>query len=71
MKLDFRKEFDRLFGLVSDREKKRNDHRLEKQALRIKRSLSDIERHTPMCLPNEEKPKNNFYGGIGEYTLLK
>jgi hypothetical protein len=70
MKTDFKKEFDDLFGLVSEREKRRNDFRLERQALRIKQALSKLKETSPADR-SKKNPKNHFYGVVGEYTILK
>jgi hypothetical protein len=49
MTLDLKSDFEKLFDLLSEREKRRNGNHLNKYALRIKRVLKEIE--------------TNIYGG--------
>jgi hypothetical protein len=70
MKIDLKADFDRLFELVTRREKEKYEFRLERQALRIKRSLLRL-KETPTDPGVPSRSKSNFYGVVGEYSLLK
>lgn len=69
MKVDLQADFDRLFELVTRREKEKYDFRLERQAFRIKRSLLRLK--SPKETSEPPQTKSNLYGVVGEYSLLK